>query len=114
MPRALRRPGLILSLLAPVALPAAAFGDALSPESGGSPDVHKIDTLYWIVFILGMIVFAGVMGTLLYSIFKFRARKGAVAAQIRGNTRLEIGWTVGAALLLVILATVTFIFLPDI
>jgi cytochrome c oxidase subunit 2 len=41
--------------------------------------------------------------------FKFKARKGAVPAQIRGNTRLEIGWTVGAAVILVILATVTFI-----
>src|SRR3954447_8939486 len=114
MARALRRPGLILCLLAPLALPAAAFGDALSPESGGSPKADKIDTLYWIIFILGLIVFVGVMGTLLYSIIKFRARKGTVAAQIRGNTRLEIGWTVGAALILVVLAVVTFIFLPGI
>src|SRR3954447_21111600 len=114
MARALRRPGLILCLLAPLALPAAAFGDALSPESGGSPKADKIDTLYWIIFILGLIVFVGVMGTLLYSIIKFRARKGAVAAQIRGNTRLEIGWTVGAALILVVLAVVTFVFLPSI
>src|SRR3954469_20774005 len=114
MPPALRRPGLIVCLLAPLALPATAFCDALSPESGGSPNADKIDTLYWIIFILGAIVFVGVMGTLLYSIFKFRARKGAVAAQIRGNTRLEIGWTVGAALILVVLAVVTFIFLPSI
>src|SRR3954449_9406850 len=114
MPRALRRPGLILCLLAPLALPATAFGDALSPESGGSPNADKIDTLYWIIFILGAIVFVGVMGTLLYSIFKFRARKGAVAAQIRGNTRLEIAWTVGAALILVVLSVVTFAMLPGI
>ena len=114
MPPALRRLGLSISLLAPLALPATAFADALSPESGGSPNADKIDTLYWIIFVLGLIVFVGVMGTLLYSIIKFRARKGAVAAQIRGNTRLEVGWTVGAALLLVILAVVTFIFLPDI
>jgi len=51
---------------------------------------------------------------LIYSVFKFKARKGRVAAQIRGNTRLEIGWTVGAALILVVLATVTFIKLDDI
>src|SRR4051795_3324448 len=114
MPRALRRPGLILGMLAPLALPASAFADAFSPESGGSPKADKIDTLYWIIFILGMIVFVGVMGALLYSIIKFRARKGAVAAQIRGNTRLEIGWTVGAALILVVLAGVAFVFLPDI
>src|SRR3954464_4029130 len=114
MPAALRRRGLILCALAPFAFPTSALADALSPESGGSPNADKIDTLYWIIFVLGMIVFVGVMGTLLYSIIKFRARKGAVAAQIRGNTRLEIGWTVGAAVILVVLAVVTFIFLPGI
>jgi cytochrome c oxidase subunit II len=37
-----------------------------------------------------------------------------VAAQIHGNTQLEIGWTVGAALLLVFITVVTFIMLPGI
>src|SRR4051812_49943135 len=61
-----------------------------------------------------IVVFVGVGGALLYSLFKFRARRGAVAAQIRGNTRLEIGWTVGAAVILVVLAVETFIQLPGI
>ena len=51
---------------------------------------------------------------LLYSLVKFKARKGAVPAQIRGNTRLEIGWTVGAAVILVVLATLTFVKLDGI
>jgi cytochrome c oxidase subunit 2 len=59
-------------------------------------------------------VFVIVEGALVYSVFKFRARKGAVAAQIHGNTRLEIGWTVAAALILVILTVVTFVKLPSI
>lgn len=96
-------------LLAPVA-----SADLLSPESGGSPNADDIDTLYWFVFAVALIVFVGVESTLLYSIFKFKARKGAVPAQIRGNTRLEIGWTVGAAVILVILATLTFIKLDGI
>ena len=37
-----------------------------------------------------------VEGALVYSLIKFRAKKGAVAAQIHGNTRLEIGWTFGS------------------
>jgi len=45
---------------------------------------------------------------------RFRARKGRVAAQIRGNTRLETSWTVGAALILVALAVVTFALLPSV
>ena len=55
-----------------------------------------------------------VEGALAYSVFKFRAKKNAVAAQIHGNTRLEIGWTVAAALILVVLTVVTFIKLPSI
>jgi cytochrome c oxidase subunit 2 len=105
---------LAVALLAPLALAATAFGDAFSPESGGSPQADKIDTLYWLVMVVAIIVFLGVEGALFYSLFKFRARRGAVAAQIRGNTRLEIGWTVGAAVILVVLAVVTFIQLPGI
>ena len=44
---------------------------------------------------------------------KYRARKGAVAAQIHGNTRLEIGWTVGAFLILIFITVFTFITLPE-
>jgi cytochrome c oxidase subunit 2 len=91
-------------LLAP-----AAGADLLSPQSGGSPNADDIDTLYWFIFAVAVVVFVGVEGVLLYSVFKFKAKKGRVAAQIRGNTRLEIGWTVGAAAILVVLAVLTFV-----
>jgi cytochrome c oxidase subunit 2 len=96
-------------LLAPVA-----SADLLTPESGGSPNADDIDTLYKLVLAVAIVVFVGVEGVLIYSVVKFKARKGAVPAQIRGNTRLEIGWTVGAAVILVVLATVTFIKLDEI
>jgi cytochrome c oxidase subunit 2 len=119
LPRLTRKTGLLLALAAAaatlLALAPIASADLLSPESGsGSRNAQEIDTLYWITFVLATIVFVGVEGALLYSIVKFRARKGAVAAQIRGNTRLEIGWTVGAALILVVLAAFTFVKLGDI
>jgi cytochrome c oxidase subunit 2 len=60
------------------------------------------------------VVFALVEGALIYSVWKFRAKRGAVAAQIHGNTRLEIGWTIGAALILVVITVVTFVKLPSI
>ena len=53
-------------------------------------------------------IFVAVEGGLAYALIKFRKRKGAVPAQIRGNTRLEIGWTVAAAVILVGLAVLTF------
>jgi cytochrome c oxidase subunit II len=91
-----------------LAFAGAAFADAISPESGGSPNADQIDSLYKLVLAVAVVVFLGVEGALFYSLFKFRARKGAVAAQIRGNTRLEIAWTLGAAVILVVLAVITF------
>ena len=53
-------------------------------------------------------IFFGVGGLLIYTLIRFRAKKGAVAAQIHGSTRMEVSWTVGAALLLVVISVVTF------
>lgn len=91
-----------------------ASADILSPESGGSPNADRIDTLYKLVAILGLIVFIAVEGMLIWSMVKFKARKGRKAAQIHGNTKLEIGWTVGAAVILVFITAVTFIQLSGI
>ncbi len=79
-----------------------------TPESGGSPNANEIDSLYKITLAIALVIFVLVEGALVYALVKFRARKGAVAAQIRGNTRLEVGWTVAAAVILLALAIVTF------
>jgi cytochrome c oxidase subunit 2 len=92
----------------------AALAGFVTPEHGGSPNADEINDLYKIVLYVAIVVFVGVEGALLYSVLRFRQRKGRVAAQIRGNTSLEIGWTVGAALVLVVLTVVTFIKLPSI
>jgi cytochrome c oxidase subunit 2 len=91
-----------------LAFAGSAFAGAITPESGGSPNADQIAWLYKLVLAVAIVVFLGVEGALFYSLFKFRARKGAVAAQIRGNTRLEIAWTLGAAVILVVLAVITF------
>jgi cytochrome c oxidase subunit 2 len=105
---------LLIALAALLAFAGSAFAGAITPESGGSPNADDIDTLYKLVLAVAIVIFVGVEGALFYSLFRFRARKGAVAAQIRGNTRLEVGWTVGAAVILVVLAAFTFATLPDI
>jgi len=79
-----------------------------TPLSGGSPNADHIDSLYKITLYIALVIFLAVEGGLVYALIKFRKRKGAVAAQIRGNTRLEIGWTVAAAVILVALAGLTF------
>jgi cytochrome c oxidase subunit II len=105
---------LALALLACLALAPEAMANFLTPKSGGSPNANEIDSLYKIVLYIAAVVFVIVEGALVYSVYKFRARKGAVAAQIHGNTSLEIGWTVAAALILVVLTVVTFVKLPSI
>jgi cytochrome c oxidase subunit 2 len=92
-----------------------AVAGIIAPEHGGSPNADDIHTLYLVAFALGALIFLLVEGVLIYSLVKFRWRRGGEPpAQIRGNTRLEIGWTLGAASILVILTVVTFIFLPEI
>jgi cytochrome c oxidase subunit 2 len=92
----------------------AAHAGLLFPESGGSPNADSIKTLYIMIFVLALVIFLGVEGLLIYSLIKYRARRGRVAAQIHGNTPLEIGWTVGAAAILIFITAFTFIKLPDI
>jgi cytochrome c oxidase subunit 2 len=60
------------------------------------------------------VIFVAVEGALFYALIRFRRRKGTAPAQIRGNTRLEVGWTVGAAVILIALAVVTFATLSSI
>ena len=79
-----------------------------APESGGSPNANHIDGLYKVTLYVALVVFVLVEGALAYALFKFRARRGGVPAQIRGNTRLEGGWTVTAAVILTGLAVLTF------
>ena len=96
------------------ASPAAA--GLILPEAGGGSQAGRghSDALHDHLRDRASIVFVGVEGVLIYCLFKYRARKGRVAAQIHGNTRLEIGWTVGAAVILVFLTVATFVMLPGI
>jgi cytochrome c oxidase subunit 2 len=79
-----------------------------APESGGSPNANEIVDLYKITLVIALIIFFAVEGGLVYALIKFRKRKGAVASQIHGNTRLEVGWTAGAAVVLIALGGLTF------
>lgn len=106
---------LAAGLIALLALAPGAGADIFTPESGGSPNADDIDTLYKIVLYVAIPIFLLVEGTLIWTLVKYRSRRGGPEpTQVRGNTPLEAGWTVGAALILVVLAVVTFIYLGDI
>ena len=105
-----------LVLVAASLLPASsAFADLIAPQSGGgTPNAEGIRSLYLWIFGFGCVVFFGVGGLLIWTVLKYRSSKGAVAVRVHGNNRLEIGWTVGAALLLVLISVVTFLKLDQI
>src|SRR5215207_8494568 len=114
MPRRLLLAAFSVAAVAILIAAPSAFADAITPESGGSPNANDIDTLYKLTLYVGIAIFLLVEGTLIWSLVKYRARRGGTADQIRGNTPLEIGWTVGAASILVVLTVVTFLYLDDI
>jgi cytochrome c oxidase subunit II len=102
------------SALVSLVLPPSAFANFITPKTGGSPNADQIHSLYLIILYVAAVVFVIVEGALFYSVYRFRAKKVRTAAQIHGNTRLEIGWTFAAAAILVVLTVVTFVKLPGI
>jgi cytochrome c oxidase subunit II len=102
------------SVLVSLLLAPSAFANFITPKTGGSPNADQIHSLYLIILYIAAVVFVIVEGALVYSVYKFRAKKVRTAAQIHGNTRLEISWTIAAAAILVVLTVVTFIKLPSI
>jgi cytochrome c oxidase subunit 2 len=61
-------------------------------------DLHMI--IFWICCVIGVVVF----GAMIYSIFKHRKSKGAVAAQFHESTTAEIAWTIVPIIILVSMA----------
>jgi cytochrome c oxidase subunit 2 len=97
-----------------LALAQTASARCCTLKTGGSPNATNIASLYDIIFVIAMIVFVVVSGFVCYSVWAFRAHKNPVALQIHGNSKLELSLTGSAVLILVVIATVTFIKLPGI
>lgn len=103
-----------LSALAILALPASALAVTAVPRSGGSPNADAISDLFKLVLFLGVIVFLALEAFLIIALARFRASKGVQPEGPGDNRNLEVGWTAGAALLVVVIAAVTFVKLPSI
>jgi cytochrome c oxidase subunit 2 len=111
-----RRFGAALALAAGtlLALAQGAFAFTITPQSGGSPNANSIHTIYSFTLVFALVIFVLVEGALAYALIRYRARKGAVAAQIHGNTRLEMGWTIAAAVVLLVLTVFCFVKLASV
>lgn len=100
-----------------VLLGGAAILAACSAEESGQSALHPAGPyaqsphdLITIVFGIALVVFVLVQGMIIYSVVKFRRRPdddGTLPAQVHGNTKLEIIWTVIPALILAVIAVPT-------
>lgn len=57
---------------------------------------------------MALAVFVVVEGILVYTVWRFRSRSNAIPAQIHGNTQIEILWTIAPALIVLVIAVLTF------
>jgi cytochrome c oxidase subunit 2 len=95
---------------------ALAGNGGLGPPEPATSSGESIRTIYWVVFAICSLVFVLVETTLILFVFRFRRRQGtpehAEGPQIRGNTRVEVVWTVIPALILVGIAVFVFVKTP--
>jgi heme/copper-type cytochrome/quinol oxidase subunit 2 len=85
--------------------------DTLQPQG---PYAQKLKDLFIPVFWVAVFVFIVVEGGIVWITIRYRHRKGRerMPAQIHGNTRLEIGWTIAPALILAGVMVPTVILIP--
>jgi cytochrome c oxidase subunit 2 len=90
--------GICLLLLLGACAPNATQ-DTLEPKG---PYADKLENLFIPVFWVAVFVFVVVEGGIVWISIRYRHRKGRerMPAQVHGNTRLEIGWTIAPALIL--------------
>ena len=93
----------LLSLLSTTA--AHATGSwRMNMHRGVTPMSHDIYDLHMTVMIVCVLIAIGTFGVLIFSIFKYRKSRGAVAANFHENLKVEILWTLIPCFILIALA----------
>ena len=96
---------------------ALAGNGGVAPVEPASPNAERInDSYFWIAIFTGAILVL-VQGSLLWFIVRYRSGRRARAeegAQVHGNTKLELAWTVVPVLILLAIGSFIFYKLPGI
>ena len=108
--RPLRSRFLLLIPIVPALLVACNKEDAQSTFGTSGPIADTQASLFIFIFWIAVVVFVLVEGALIYSILKFRRRESSddsLPAQIHGNNKLEIIWTIIPVFILIAIAIPT-------
>ena len=108
-------------LLATLALAVAALfliscsgQDPMNTLAAEGEIARKQQDLFWLIFYWAVGVFVFVEGLLLIAVIRFRRKPGqGMPAQIHGNTRMEIAWTIIPSLVLVSIGVPTIFVIFD-
>jgi cytochrome c oxidase subunit 2 len=104
------------AVLATAGIAAAANG-GFTPEFAHSPNAERINTAYYLILGFTGAIFVLVEAALVVFIWKYRSRgrpRTVEGAQVHGNTRLELIWTVIPVVILGVIAGFVFYELPGI
>jgi cytochrome c oxidase subunit II len=96
---------------------AAAANGGFTPEFAHSPNAQRINTAYYLILGFTGAIFVLVETALVVFIWKYRNRgrpRTAEGAQVHGNTRLELIWTVIPVVILAAIGIFVFYELPGI
>jgi cytochrome c oxidase subunit 2 len=100
---------MLLAALALLTLAACAGPEARQTTVIADGDhAARIYELLVPVFWMAIGVFVVVEGLLLFTVYRFRRRSNAIPAQIHGNTQIEILWTIAPALIVLVIAVLTY------
>lgn len=88
----------------------------LNLTPGVTPIAQDIYYLHWMIMIVCTVIFVGVFGTMLYSIFMHRKSRGYKAAKFEESLAIELTWTIIPFLIIIgmaIPATRTVVAMKD-
>ena len=83
------------------------FDSPLSTFDAHGPVAQLQKDLFLFVFWLAVVVFILVEGAILYASYRYRQKDEKLPAQIHGNTKLELMWTILPSIIIVIIAVPT-------
>jgi cytochrome c oxidase subunit 2 len=92
-----------LRVVIPLLALAIVAGCGMIPPEPKTVAAESVFTLYNIVFAMGVAVFLGVEGFIIYAVFRYRRRDDRLPAQTHGNTIVEIIWTAIPTVIVLIL-----------